>query len=122
MDQYLSAAIKLHQYLVANHWNGHGLIGPDPGIRFNYRIGRFVKGYLRNLPWNDMYYYLQAQGYWVISNWVLFNRTQAEMYRDIALRCSEYMLELQRSDGAWEYPNPEWRGRIAWFPAPAAQS
>ncbi len=113
MDQYISAAIRLHQYLAANHWNGLGLIGPDPGVRFNYRIGRFIKGYLRNLPWNDTYYYLQAQGYWVISNWVLFNRTQAEMYRDIALRCSEYMLELQRSDGAWEYPNPEWRGRIA---------
>jgi uncharacterized protein YyaL (SSP411 family) len=113
MDQYLSAAIRLHQYLVANHWNGHGLIGPDPGIRFNYRIGRFIKGYLRNLPWNDTYYYLQAQGYWVISNWVLFNRTGVKTYRDIALRCSAYMLERQRSNGAWDYPNPEWRGRIA---------
>jgi hypothetical protein len=34
-------------------------------------------------------------------------------YRDIALRCSEFLLGRQQEDGAWLYPNPEWRGRIA---------
>jgi len=29
------------------------------------------------------------------------------------LRCSECVLKRQRDDGAWVYPNPEWRGRIA---------
>jgi hypothetical protein len=105
--------MKLHHYLVAKHWQGQALIGPDPGIRFNYRIGRFLKSYLRSIPWGDNYYYLQAQGYWILSNWRLFTQTGNETYRDIALRCSKYMLTQQRDDGAWEYPNPEWRGRIA---------
>lgn len=113
MDQYFQTALKLHQYLVSKHWNGQALIGPDPGIRFNYRIGRFIKSYLRGVHWNDDLYYLQAQGYWVLANWQLFARTGKEKYAGIALRCSEYMVTQQRDDGAWEYPNPEWKGRIA---------
>ena len=113
MNQYFQAAVKLHQYLVVRHWKNQALIGPDPGIRFNYRIGRFIKSYLHHGGWNDNYYYLQAQGYWILDNWRLFTRTGEEMYRDIALRCSEYMLVQQRTDGAWDYPNREWKGRIA---------
>lgn len=89
------------------------MIGPDPGVRFDYRIGRFVKSYLRCVAWNDKYYYLQAQGYWVLANWALFARTGEATYRDIAVRCSRQMLSRQREDGAWEYPNPEWKGRVA---------
>ena len=113
MDRRFPEVIKLHKYLVARHWDGRALIGPDPGIRFNYRIGRFMKSYLRRVKWNDDYYYLQAQGYWVLGNWRLFTRTGEEKYREIAVRCSEYMLERQRGDGAWDYPNPEWKGRVA---------
>ncbi len=113
MDLHFPAALRLHQYLIASHWDGKSLVGPDPGIRFNYRIGRFIKGYLRRLPWRDNYYYLQAQGYWTSSNWSLFARTGDESYREIALRTSQSMLERQREDGAWDYPNPEWRGRVA---------
>lgn len=113
MDQYFCGAVNLHKYLVVRHWDGQALIGPDPGIRFNYRIGRFIKSYLRDLPWNDSYYYLQAQGYWVLGNWRLFTHTGDERYREIALRCSESILSQQRDDGAWEYPNREWKGRIA---------
>ena len=29
------------------------------------------------------------------------------------MRCSEYVLERQRPGGYWEYPNPEWKGRVA---------
>lgn len=113
MARNFCAALKLHRYLVAKHWDGQALIGPDPGIRFNYRFGRFIKSYLRGLPWDDDYYYLQAQGYWVLDNWALFAHTGEETYHEIALRCAEYMLAQQRDDGAWDYPNREWKGRIA---------
>lgn len=109
----VNSALRLHEYLVAGHWDGHRLIGPDVGIRFNSRIGRFIKSYLRRAQWNDDYCYMQAQGYWVLDNWQLFSLFGQEKYRDIAVRCSESMLAQQREDGAWNYPNPEWRGRIA---------
>jgi hypothetical protein len=113
VNDYLHSALKLHGYLTSQHWNGQGLMGPDPGIRLNYRVGRFVKSYLPNLHWNDDLYYLQAQGYWVLGNWRLFARTGEGIYREIALRCSHMMLQRQRDDGAWDYPNPEWKGRVA---------
>jgi hypothetical protein len=113
MGQYFSTALKLHQYLVARHWNGRALMGPDPGVRLNYRIGRFIKSYLPSRSWNDNLYYLQAQGYWVLANWNLVDRMNDKAYRDIAMCCSEHMLTQQRDDGAWDYPNPEWRGRVA---------
>ena len=99
--------------MVARHWTGHALIGPDPGIRFNYRIGRFIKSYLRQVRWGDDYYYLQGQGYWTLGNWRLFDLLGEAIYRDIAVRCSASMLTAQRPDGAWNYPNPEWKGRVA---------
>jgi hypothetical protein len=113
MNPQVQAAIELHRHLVARHWDGHALIGPDPGVRFNYRIGRFVKGYLPAGRWRDALYYLQGQGYWVLGNWRLFALTGEERFRDIAIRCSARMLQQQRDDGAWEYPNPEWAGRVA---------
>jgi hypothetical protein len=107
------AALTLHRYLVATHWTGDALIGPDPGIRLNYRIGRFIKGYLDRLPWNDAVYFLQAQGYWILANWALFTTTQDEQHRAIALRCSERVLSGQRADGAWNYPLRAWAERTA---------
>lgn len=56
---------RLFRYLVARHWNGRLLTGPDPGVRFNARIGRFAKSYLRFYPWSDDLAYMQAQGYWI---------------------------------------------------------
>lgn len=113
MQDYLPTATRLHNWLIANHWNGQGLIGPDPGVRLNYRIGRFVKSYLSSIKWQDDLYYLQAQAYWVLSNWVLFSITREPKFREVAIQASLTMLEHQRPDGAWEYPNPEWKGRIA---------
>ncbi|MHB0870139.1 MAG: hypothetical protein ACYC66_01670 [Chloroflexota bacterium] len=113
MDSNFDAALKLHRYLVDHHWDGRALVGPDPGIRFNYRIGRFLKSYLPGIDWRDDYYYLQAQGYWLLANWQLFLSTGEEGYRSIALECSWEMLARQREDGAWIYPNREWAGRIA---------
>jgi hypothetical protein len=107
------AAIRLHEYLVARHWTGDTLVGPDPGIRFNYRIGRFIKSYLSRVDWRDNYYYLQGQGYWTLGNWRLFDLLGEKKYHDFAVTCSASMLKAQRPDGAWDYPNPEWRGRVA---------
>ena len=113
MDEYYGAAVKLYEAILSKHWDGKALTGPDPGVRFNYRIGRFIKSCLRKVMWHDNYYYLQAQGYWVLSNWVMFNRSGNARNREIAIRCSNNMLARQREDGAWDYPNPEWKGRVA---------
>jgi hypothetical protein len=113
MNTPADAAVKLHRYLVGRHWSDRGLIGPDPGIRWNYRIGRFLKSYLGGSLWTDDLYYLQAQGYWTLDNWSLFARCGDTACREIATGCCETMLARQRRDGAWEYPNREWRGRIS---------
>jgi len=112
MNEYTAAALRLHRYMMNNHWHNGGLVGPDPGIRFNYRLFRFVKSYAPAFDWNDSMYYIQAQGYWILVNWKLFDITGDEAYRTIARICSETLREHQRPDGAWEYPNPEWKGRI----------
>jgi hypothetical protein len=104
---------RLSRYLLESHWDGAALVGPDPGVRLNYRVGRFVKSYLSAIRWDDDLYYLQAQGYWTLATWRLFDLTQDERYRDVAVSCSERMLKEQRDDGAWAYPNREWAGRVA---------
>ena len=113
MNQYQYAATRLHNFMIANHLNGGALLGPDPGIRVNYRLGRFLKGYLPFVPWRDDLYYLQGQGYWVLANWLLAEGAGRQVYRDLAVQASDQMLARQRGDGAWDYPNPEWHGRVA---------
>ncbi len=113
-NRHLEAALRLHQALERHHWrDALGLSGPDPGIRFNYRIGRFVKSYLAKLPWRDRMVYTQGQAYWSLGNWQLFNITGDPRFRHIAERSCELLIDLQRDDGCWEYPNPEWKNRIA---------
>jgi hypothetical protein len=110
-----SAAGRLHGYLLRRHWRGDRLVGPDTGIRFNYRIGRFVKSYSSFIPWRDDLYYLQAQGYWMLSNWRLLYLDGGSGHQEVAHRCAQSTLGAQRPDGAWDYPNPEWRGRVATY-------
>lgn len=112
-DRCYQVAIRLHRYLLDRHWDGQALIGPDVGVRFNYRIWRFLKGYAPWVPWKDDYYYVQGQAYWILANWRLWLLDSDQRYRELAARCSAYMLQRQREDGAWEYPNVEWKGRIA---------
>ena len=112
MAKYLEVALRLHDYILMNHWNGKGIFGPDNGIRFNYRIGRFLKNYLRSIDWKDNYYYLQAQAYWIMDNWILHDILGQKKYSDIAMDCSSYVLKRQQKNGYWEYPNPAWKGRI----------
>jgi len=112
----LNSAKALHRHLTTAFWNGAGLIGPDAGVRLNYRVGRFVKSYasyITAISWDDAYYYLQAQGYWILANWRLFRETRDQCYHDIAVACSMEILNRQRANGAWDYPNLEWKGRIA---------
>ena len=69
-NDLLQAACRLHAYILKEHWDGRALSGPDPGIRISARIGRFVKSYLNFLPWSDRLIYMQANGYWILNNWL----------------------------------------------------
>lgn len=112
----LEAARRLHRYLVARHWRDGRLVGPDPGVRFNYRIWRFVKSAAPRLPWNDDLVYQQAQGYWVLTNWALSTLAsgdERDAYVAIAVAAADRVIDDQGADGSWPYPNPEWRGRVA---------
>src|SRR6266545_7817980 len=109
----LRAAVGLHDYLARRHVREGALLGPDSGVRFNYRAGRFLKSYLRFVRWHDDYYYLQAQGYWILANWRLFDLTGDSRYRDHAVGASRQVVARQGTDGSWTYPNPAWQGRIA---------
>ena len=60
-DKLAEVSQSLYRHLLEAHWNGESLTGPDPGIRFNARIGRFVKNYVPWLPWRDQLVYQQAQ-------------------------------------------------------------
>ena len=56
---------------------------------------------------------MQAQGYWAQANRQLFELTGDERYRERAIASAHAVLHRQRPDGAWDYPNPEWKGRVA---------
>lgn len=94
-----------------------GLVGPDPGVRFNYRIWRFLKSVAPDRDWRDNLLYQQAQGYWTLLLWKMYAATSDRGVKtnleDLAKKSSEKVLSLQTAQGAWEYPNPEWRGRVA---------
>jgi len=113
MNAYQDAALKLHTYLKNTFWTGTALLGPDPGVRFNSRIWRFLKSYMRFIPWNDNRYFLQCQGYWIRNNWELFESLNDPVFKNIAIACTDHILNTQKKQGYWEYPLPEWKGRIA---------
>jgi hypothetical protein len=113
MSDFLSAAQRLHQFMYNRFWNGDALIGPDNAVRFNRRIWRFVKSYLSFLPWNDYYYYVQGQGYWVLSNWLLYDLLGEQRMAALAEQCTQGILMRQQPEGYWAYPHPGWAGRVA---------
>jgi len=112
MNEYLHAAQGLQHFLCENFWDGKALIGPDSGVRFERRVWRFVKSYLAFLTWADNYYYLQAQGYWVLANWQLYDLLGEQQMADTAIKCALSILEAQQPDGHWAYPHSGWAGRI----------
>jgi hypothetical protein len=107
------AATALHAYLLRRHWRDDALVGPDCGVRLNYRVGRFLKSYLRVVPWRDDLCYQQAQGYWILANLRLHEAEADERWRAVALACARATVARQSAEGAWEYPNRAWRGRVA---------
>ncbi len=109
----LTAAInKLYGYISKTHWDGQALSGPHFGIRFNARVGRFIKGYLPFVNWNDDMAYMQSQGYCVLNAWRMHEALAAPGAAEQAIACSDYILAKQRPEGYWDYPNPEWKNRI----------
>ena len=109
----IESAERLHSYLHRTHYRDGILHGPDPGVRFNLRAWRFLKSALDFIPWEDDYVFMQTQGYWVLTNWQLYEATKDARYRDIAIRSSEATLALETDDGYWKYPLPERRHLIA---------
>jgi len=109
----IESAERLHSFLHRTHYRDGILQGPDPGVRFNLRAWRFLKSALDFIPWEDDYVFMQTQGYWVLTNWQLYEATRDARYRDIAIRSSEAALALETDDGYWKYPLPERRHLIA---------
>lgn len=110
MNDYLEAALKLHQYLVKKHWNGQAVVGPDPIGKINWRITRFIKSYTPWLPWSSKLVYLQGQSYWIKSNLLLAELTHQSTYLEFVVRCADYMVQSQPENGAWLHP-PIWERR-----------
>jgi len=112
-DGLASAAEKLHALLLRRHFREGLLSGPDYGVRFNFRAWRFLKSTLDFISWHDDYVFMQTQGYWVLVNWLLYERTGEPRYREIALATTEGILRLQTREGFWAYPLPERKHLVA---------
>lgn len=112
-QELLEAALRLHAHLARRHYRDGLLRGPDAGLRFNLRAGRFLKSALHFLPWGDDYLFMQTQGYWVLANWMLYESTGEPRFRQLALESTEATLRLQSSGGFWSYPLPERRHLVA---------
>ena len=103
-DKHLEAAVRLQQYIVKSHWNGQAIVGPDPVGRIHWRITRFVRSYLPWLPSEDRYTYVQAQAYWINGNLLLHHLTNDPQYLVYVNQCANFIVQQQRSDGAWIHP------------------
>ncbi len=112
-NELYSAAERLHEHLLRRHWSAGLLRGPDAGVRFNLRLWRFAKSALEFLPWKDDYVFMQSQGYWILANWMFYEATGEQRYRDLALETAEATQKLQQSEGYWLYPLPERKNLIA---------
>ena len=100
----LQAINRLHAYTTTKHWDGKAIVGPDPIGRIHWRITRFIRSYFPWLPGDDRYVYLQGQGYWIKSNLALGHLSADPLCLGIARQSADYVLDIQRPDGAWNYP------------------
>jgi hypothetical protein len=107
------AAERLHAHLLKRHYSRGLLHGPDAGIRFQLRLWRFVKSPFEFIPWQDDYCFMQSQGYWILSNWMLYEATGQPAYRALARDSTDATLQLQHAGGFWPYPLPERKHLIA---------
>ena len=95
------------------HLHDGRLSGPDQGVRWNIRLGRFVKSYLPFLRPRERYYFLQGQGYWACASWTLGDLTGDPAFHEVARAATRVIAATQRPDGAWDYPLPERRHLVA---------
>jgi len=109
----LAAARRLHAFLAARHLHDGRLAGADQGVRWNIRIGRFVKGYLPFLKPRERYFFLQGQAYWAFASWTLGDLTKDPAFHDAARAATCMIAATQRPDGAWDYPLPERKHLVA---------
>ena len=112
-QELIRAAEGLHAHLLKRHYSQGLVHGPDAGVRFNLRLWRFLKAALDSVSWHDDYVFMQSQGYWILSNWMLHEATGEQKYRALALESSEAALRLQQPGGFWLYPLPERKHLIA---------
>ncbi|MBI5837816.1 MAG: hypothetical protein HZB25_11260 [Candidatus Eisenbacteria bacterium] len=98
------AAVRLHAFMEARFWDGATLGGPDQGVRWHLRIGRFVKSYLPLLQRRERFVFRQGQGYWAMANRELARATGEARYGAIARAVADECLASQLPDGSWEYP------------------
>lgn len=112
-DALFRAAERLHAHLSARHLVDGLLRGPDPGVRLNLRVWRFVRSALPFLPWRDDYVFMQSQGYWILANWMFYESTGDQRFRRYAEQASQSILRLQTAEGFWRYPLPERRHLVA---------
>lgn len=89
------------------------LSGPDPGVRINLRVWRFVKSALSFVPWRDSYAFMQTQGYWILANWMLYEAGGDHRCRTLALDTTQAAVRFQTPEGYWRYPLPERRHLVA---------
>lgn len=105
------AGKRLHSF-VQNHFNQDGvLVGADPGVRFNYRIWRFLKSIRPNKDWGDSVMFQQGNGYWIQACWA-YSESDNCHFAKIAIAGSDRVVSLQKPNGSWEYPDNEWRGKV----------
>ena len=109
----LDAARRLHAHLGARHLHDGRLAGADQGVRWNIRIGRFVKSYLPVLRPRERYFFLQGQAYWAFASWTLGDLTKDPAFHASARDATRVIAATQRADGAWDYPLPERRHLVA---------
>ena len=109
----LASTRALHGHLLAHHLHDGRLAGADQGVRWNIRVRRFVKSYLKWLRPIERYYFLQGQAYFAFASWTLGDVTGDARFHDHARRATRVVRETQREDGAWAYPLPERKHLIA---------
>jgi hypothetical protein len=112
-DAVFQAAERLHAHLASRFLTGGLLRGPDPGVRLNLRVWRFVKSALPFLPWRDDCVFMQTQGYWILANWMLYESAGDPRFRRQAENATAAVLRLQTTEGFWRYPLPERRHLVA---------
>lgn len=78
-------------------------MGPTLGKRYYYYTIRLLRSYLPVLPREKEILY-QGLGYWIKSNWKLFDITKNPVYKKDALACSDFIVDSQSKEGNWPYP------------------